>query len=74
MACGRAEAEGFDRRSLGLVGAQEELLQKVADVSETVVLVLINGGPVDVSTAVASESVVAILEAFQPGEFGGDGR
>ena len=66
------EAEGFDRHSLRLVGAQEALLQAVLAVSSHVVLVLVNGGPVDVSTAVESDSVVAILEAFQPGEFGGD--
>lgn len=72
------EAEGFDRHTLGLVGAQQQLLDQVLrrsaqkPTSVPVVLVLVNGGPVDVSTAVESEHVVAILETFQPGELGGD--
>lgn len=72
------EAEGFDRRTLGLVGAQQQLLEQVIQASVAkptptpVVLVLVNGGPVDVSTAVQSDTVVAILETFQPGELGGD--
>ena len=72
------EAEGFDRRTLGLVGAQQQLLDQVIQASAAkptltpVVLVLVNGGPIDVSTAVESDVVVAILETFQPGELGGD--
>lgn len=66
------EAENFDRRTLGLVGAQEQLLLAVAAANPRVVLVLINGGPIDVASAVASTSVRAIIEAFQPGELGGD--
>eukprot|EP01043_Picozoa_sp_COSAG02_P047631 COSAG02_NODE_4585_length_5189_cov_9.203929_7_plen_152_part_00 len=71
------EAEGFDRLTLGLVGAQQQLLDQVLRRSAEkstpvpVVLVLVNGGPIDVSTAVESEHV-AILETFQPGELGGD--
>ena len=66
------EAEGYDRVSLTLVGAQQDLLTEVLAVAKQVVLVLVNGGPIDISTAVASEKVVAILETFQPGELGGD--
>lgn len=72
------EAEGFDRHTLGLVGAQQQLLEQVIraaaskPASTPVVLVLVNGGPVDVSTAVESDQVAAILEAFQPGELGAD--
>ena len=43
-----------------------------AAVHRFVVLVLINGGPVDVSWAKASPAVRAILEGFEPGELGGD--
>jgi hypothetical protein len=40
------EAESFDRDTLGLVGAQQDLLEAVAAVHPFVVLVLINGGPI----------------------------
>lgn len=70
------EAEGFDRHTLALVGAQQQLLEQIIQASKPtstpVVLVLVNGGPIDVSTAVESDQVVAILEAFQPGELGAD--
>lgn len=66
------EAENFDRYSLGLPGAQQALLEAVAKVQPNVVLVLQNGGPLAVDWAVASPRVRAILDAFQPGELGGD--
>ena len=68
------EAEGFDRPSLLLPGAQQQLLRSVlaGDGVQEVILVLVNGGPVDVSTAVQSKTVTAIIETFQPGELGGD--
>lgn len=66
------EAENFDRVSLGLVGAQEQLLREVTAVNKHVILVLIHGGPIDVSSAVQNPSVRAILDAFQPGELGAD--
>lgn len=66
------EAENFDRRDLGLVGAQEELLQAVAAVQPNTVVVLIHGGPIAVEAAVANPNVTAILDAFQPGELGAD--
>lgn len=63
------EAENFDRNSLVLAGngSQAELLRAVVAVQPNVVVVLVNGGPVDLNhTGVAS-----ILEAFYPGELGG---
>jgi hypothetical protein len=66
------EAENFDRVSLRLPGAQEELLELVASVSKNVVVVLMNGGPLAIEFAKSSPSVRAIVEAFQPGELGGD--
>ena len=66
------EAENFDRRELGLVGAQEQLLDAVLAVNKNVVVVLIHGGPIDVSSAAASDAVQAIVDAFQPGELGSD--
>jgi hypothetical protein len=66
------EAENFDRYSLGLPGAQQDLLEAVAKVQPNVVLVLQNGGPIAVDWAVSSPRVRAILDVFQPGELGGD--
>lgn len=66
------EAENFDRYSLGLPGAQQDLLEAIAEVQSNVVLVLQNGGPIAVDWAVSSPRVRAILDAFQPGELGGD--
>ena len=67
-----SEAENFDREHLGLVGAQEALLSAVVAVSPRVILVLIHGGPIAVESAVAAPQVLAILDAFQPGELGAE--
>lgn len=61
--------EGFDRSSLDLPGNQEELLEAVAATGKPVVLVLENGRPLTISWA--AKHVPAILEAWYPGEFGG---
>eukprot|EP01048_Picozoa_sp_COSAG05_P013569 COSAG05_NODE_1459_length_4826_cov_2.560609_4_plen_392_part_00 len=66
------EAENFDRETLGLVGAQEELLAAVTAVQKNVVMVLIHGGPIDVESAQENHAVRAIVDAFQPGELGAD--
>ncbi|MBM3333809.1 glycoside hydrolase family 3 C-terminal domain-containing protein, partial [Candidatus Sumerlaeota bacterium] len=66
---GRVEAEGRDRVSLGLPGAQEELLKAVVKANPKTVVVLMNAGPL--SVAWAKENVPAILEAWYPGEEGG---
>eukprot|EP01051_Picozoa_sp_SAG22_P007924 SAG22_NODE_576_length_8982_cov_21.167736_7_plen_75_part_00 len=54
-------------RSVCHAGAQEQLLRSVAAVQQNVVVVLIHGGPIDVSWAEAAPSVKAIVAAFQPG-------
>lgn len=61
--------EGFDRTDLGLPGAQEALLEAVVATGKPVVLVLENGRPLTIGWARAH--VPAILEAWYPGEFGG---
>jgi beta-glucosidase len=63
--------EAASRASLTLSGGQEELLEAVAATGKPVVLVLINGRPLDISWA--SEHVPAILEAWYPGSQGGNG-
>jgi beta-glucosidase len=63
--------EAASRASLKLSGGQEELLEAVAATGKPVVLVLINGRPLDISWA--SEHVPAIVEAWYPGTQGGNG-
>jgi len=61
--------EGFDRSHLGLPGKQEQLLEAVVATGKPVVLVLENGRPLTIDWA--KKHVPAILEAWYPGEFGG---
>ncbi len=63
-------AEAASRASLRLSNGQQELLEAVAATGKPVVLVLINGRPLDISWA--SEHVGAILEAWYPGTQGGN--
>jgi beta-glucosidase len=61
--------EGFDRSNLDLPGQQEPLLEAVTAVGKPEALVLENGMPLTIGWA--KEHVPAILEAWYPGEFGG---
>ena len=61
--------EGFDRSNLDLPGNQEQLLEAIVSVGKPVILVLENGRPLTISWA--AQHVPAILEAWYPGEFGG---
>jgi beta-glucosidase len=63
--------ESASRSSLKLSGGQEELLEAVVATGKPVVLLLINGRPLDISWA--SEHVPAILEAWYPGSEGANG-
>ena len=63
--------EAASRSSLRLSGGQEELLEAVVAIGKPVVLVLVNGRPLDISWA--AEHVPAILEAWYPGVEGGNG-
>ena len=72
MALGEREGisgEGFDRSSLDLPGNQEQLLEAVAATGKPIVLVLENGRPLTIGWA--KEHIPAILEAWYPGELGG---
>ncbi len=64
-------AESASRASLRLSNGQEELLEAVAATGKPVVLVLVNGRPLDISWAAGH--VAAILEAWYPGSQGGNG-
>lgn len=61
--------EGFDRSHLDLPGTQEQLLEAIVAIGKPVVLVLENGRPLTIGWA--KDHVAAILEAWYPGEFGG---
>ncbi len=64
------DGEGHDVASLDLSGVQEELIQAVVATGTPVVVVLINGRPL--STRWTSEHVPALVEAWLPGERGGE--
>ncbi|XP_065841345.1 uncharacterized protein [Oscarella lobularis] len=64
------ESEGKDRTVLDLPGSQNDLVEAVYAAGKPTVVVLINGGPLAVSWI--QDHVPAIVEAFYPGEMGGD--
>ena len=80
MSPGAADAEGesHDRTwtfgvqtdSLGLPGAQQQLVEQVYQANQRTIVVLINGGALGVDWI--KEHAPAVLEAFYPGELGGD--
>ena len=63
--------EAASRSSLKLSGGQQELLEAIVATGKPVVLVLINGRPLEISWA--AEHVGAILEVWYPGTQGGNG-
>ncbi|GAB2282228.1 Probable beta-D-xylosidase 2 [Dionaea muscipula] len=66
------EAEFRDRVGLLLPGRQQELVSKVAVASKgPTILVLMSGGPIDVSFANKDPRIAAILWAGYPGQAGG---
>jgi beta-glucosidase len=62
--------EGVDRASLGLPGVQEELIKELHKVGKPIVLVLINGRPLSITSILPY--VNAVIEAWFPGEEGGN--
>ncbi len=63
------DGEGHDVANLDLSGVQEDLIQAVFATGTPTVVVLINGRPL--STRWTSEHVPALVEAWEPGERGG---
>ena len=61
---------GGDKLGLDLPGMQEELLKAVHAVGKPIVLVLFNGSPVAINWA--QEHIPAIIEAWYPGQEGGN--
>jgi beta-glucosidase len=65
----QTDGEGHDLANLDLSGMQEELVQAVVQTGTPTVVVLINGRPL--STRWTSEHAPALVEAWLPGERGG---
>lgn len=66
------EAESLDRTSLLLPGQQQQLVTQVADASKgPVILVIMSGGPFDISFAKNSDKISGILWVGYPGQAGG---
>ncbi|WP_405183294.1 glycoside hydrolase family 3 C-terminal domain-containing protein [Nocardia sp. NBC_01377] len=63
------ESEGFDRRGLELPLAQTRLLTAIGAVTSNVIVVLCNGGVIEVSSW--QHHAKAILEMWLPGQAGG---
>lgn len=64
------EKESLDRTTLVLPGAQDQLTQAVFNANKNTIVVLINGGPLAIRWI--KDNVPAIVEAFYPGELGGE--
>jgi beta-glucosidase len=64
------DGEGHDVASLDLTGVQEDLVRAVYETGTPTVVVLVNGRPL--STRWTTEHVPAIIEAWRPGERGGE--
>ena len=66
MECG----EGFDRASLSLLGRQQELLESLQKTGKPLIVVYIEGRPLEKNWA--SEYADALLIAYYPGQEGGN--
>ncbi|MGB9857797.1 MAG: glycoside hydrolase family 3 N-terminal domain-containing protein [Dictyoglomaceae bacterium] len=62
--------EGNDRKDLNLPGVQEELLRELHKLGKPLILVLVNGRPLSIKWA--KDNIPAIIEAWYPGEEGGN--
>ena len=65
----RTSGEDTDRDNLDLVGLQEQLIRRICETGKPMVLVIISGRPLSVNYAAAH--VPAIVNAWEPGQFGG---
>jgi beta-glucosidase len=70
-AFGRTCGENCDRDNIDLPGRQQELLEAVAASGRPTVLILMSGRALGVHWAAENPSVNAIVEAWEPGQMGG---
>ncbi len=64
------DGEGYDVASLDLTGVQEDLVKAIQATGTPTVLVLVNGRPLSIRWE--AEHISAIVEAWEPGERGGE--
>lgn len=62
--------EGYDRSTLNMMGKQEKLISEIAKLNKPIVLVMIQGRPLNLN--LATKSCSAILNAWYPGIEGGN--
>ncbi|MGL4229711.1 MAG: glycoside hydrolase family 3 N-terminal domain-containing protein [Tannerellaceae bacterium] len=62
--------EGYDRNELGLPGVQAELLAELKKTGKPIIMILVNGRPYTIAEEI--KSVQSVLEAWYPGEQGGN--
>lgn len=65
----RTSGEDTDRDNLDLVGLQNQLIQRLNETGKLTIVVIISGRPL--SLRYAAEHVPAIINAWEPGQFGG---
>lgn len=66
------EAEAKDRDTIDLPGEQSDLIKQLAGLGKPLVVVLMNGGSVDVRREFANDNVNAMVWAGYPSQSGGD--
>ena len=65
----RTSGEDTDRDNLDLIGLQNQLIQRLNETGKPTIVVIISGRPL--SLRYAAEHVPAIINAWEPGQFGG---
>ena len=70
IAVGIIEGEGYDRTHLELPGGQEALIRAVAATGKPTIVVIYSGNAVTMANWI--DSVAAVVEAWYPGEEGGN--
>ena len=65
----RTSGEDTDRDNLDLVGLQNELIKRINESGKPTILIIISGRPLSINYA--AENVPAIINAWEPGQFGG---
>lgn len=63
------ESEGFDRKHMSMPKSQLELIQSVAEVNRNIIVVLLNGSPIEMPWI---DSVKGVLEMYLSGEAMGE--
>jgi beta-glucosidase len=64
------DGEGYDVASLDLTGVQEDLVRAIYETGTPTILVMVNGRPLSIRWE--AEHLSAIVEAWEPGERGGE--